>query len=256
MADLFSNYEEDFRDYKHQLEQKIRNIPQCEGAEKRNEIQAAEDLLKELDGTLKQMNLSARANARLMGKMKECEQDVARMKGDLRRASMQFSQTADRGDLFAGLRVNTDKVMAASMDSRERLLSGNERLTALDNDIDHSIRIANEAVDTGARTLEELDVQTGKLKEMKEKTLGIEETLGKAKRIMNTMARRAWMNKIILFIIALVLVAAIAIIVYVKYFSGSSSSSGEGTTTGETSTTVYATTQGTSGGSLTTGVTP
>eukprot|EP01114_Cavostelium_apophysatum_P006537 TRINITY_DN1789_c0_g1_i1.p1 TRINITY_DN1789_c0_g1~~TRINITY_DN1789_c0_g1_i1.p1 ORF type:complete len:253 (+),score=59.11 TRINITY_DN1789_c0_g1_i1:169-927(+) len=252
MADLFADYEEEFVDVKRQLEQHIRNMSGFEGADRRAELQDAEGDIKRLEDTLRQMNLIGRSNPRLAAKVKEYDQEVARLKAAVRKTGVQMVQSNDRADLLAGLRVNADKVMAASMDQRERLLSQNDRLEKLDDELDSTISIALDTVKVGEDTLNRMDQQTDQIRGFKGTLRDIEAQLGKANKIMKVMARRAWANKVILIVIALVLLAAIGIIIYVKYFSGGSHS-GPASTTGTTgnSTTTTGTTGPTStGGSI------
>jgi len=231
MADLFEAYEEEFNELRLQIEQRTRNLPTFDGAQRRNEYQLAENDLKSLEQTLRQMNLSGRSTPRLMGKVKEYEQELVRLKSALRRADMQVGKTNDRNDLFSGIR--TEEVMAASMSSRERLITANDRLEKVDYEIDNANRVALETVDVGIGILTDLDTQTDKMKKMRVDMSEIEDNLDKAKRIMKSMARRAWQNKLILAVIALVLVAAIALIIYVRWFAGKSSTPST-TTTGST----------------------
>jgi len=222
MADLFESYEEEFNDLRVQIEQRTKLLPTYDANRRRDETNLAEADLKSLDATLRQMNLSGRNNTRLMTKIKDYEQELVRLRATLRRADMSVGQSSDRNDLFSGIR--TDEVMAASMGQRERLITANERLERMNYDIDNTHQVALETIDVGVGILNDLDEQTEKMRNMKGNLGDIDESLDKAKRIMKSMARRAMQNKLIFAVIALVLVAAIALIIYVKWFAGSSTS--------------------------------
>jgi len=254
MSDLFDSYEEEFNELRLQVEQRIRNIPTYEGSQKRSEVQKAESELKELDQIIRKMNLSGRSNARLVPKIKEYEQEISRLRSGIRRADMSVSQH-DRGELFSGVKL--DDVMSGSMSQRERLISANERLDKTSSDIDYGIQIVEEAVHDGAVTLEEMDRQTNQLNKMRGDLRDIDSTIGKARKIMRTMARRAWANKIILAVIALVMIAGICLIIYVKWIKSDTLPVVATTTTSystsATLTSGYSTTNGITSGAVTTG---
>jgi len=238
MSDLFESYEEEFSELKLQIEQRTRNIPTLDGANRRSEVQLAESELKDLDQMLRTMNLSARSNPKVIYKVKNYEQEVVKLRSALRKANMEVGVSSDRKELFSGIR--TDEVMASSMGQRERLINANDRLEKSSFELEETQRVALDTMDVGVQILTDLDEHTQKMRKMKDDLSEIDDSLGKAKRIMKSMARRAIANKMILVIIALVLVAAIGIVIYVKWFTGSSTS-----TTNDGSTTGYVT--GTSG---------
>jgi len=240
MSDLFENYEEEFKEISVILEQRARDIPTYEGSQKRMEVQKAESELRDLEQIIKKMNLSGRSNPRLVTLIKGYEQDISRLRNSIRKADMSVSQGKDRGELFSGVKL--DEVMSGSMHDRERLLNANNKLDKASSDIEYAIQITEDAAKDGIVALEDLDRQADQMRRMREELNDIDTTIGRARRIMKSIGRRAWANKIILGIIALVLVAGIILIIYFKWVSPSSLNPVASTTTGAT-------------GSVTTGLT-
>jgi len=146
-------------------------------------------------------------------KLKEYENEFARMKASLRKAEISFSK-ADRDELLSGGR---DDIMMTSLDQRERLLKTTDKLNKTSVVLEETIAQAEDTVNIGIDTMERLDQQTRQMKRMKETTEGITEQLGKAKRLIRNMARRAITNKVIISIIILVLLGAVVMIVYFKW---------------------------------------
>jgi len=234
MANLFDNYEEEFNTIKLEIEQNAHNIPSLEGEEKTAALHKAELDLKSLDSQLRQMSMSARGNPKQTGKMKEYEAELTRLRSTVRKSSMEVSRTNDRTDLFSGYR--TEDLISGSKSQRERLIATNERAEKGSYELKEAEREVNETIGVGIQILEDLDKQGDQLRRQKQEVGEIGELLGKANRMMRSIARRAWRNKLILIIIALVLLAAICLIIYIRWFYKSSNSNDNNSTTGNSTT--------------------
>jgi len=242
MSELFDNYEEEFNELRVNIEQKIRNIPTLDGTQRRGEVQKAESDIRDLGQNIRTMNLSARNNPALLAKIKEYENEVSRLKTSLRKADMQVSVSGDREELFSG--IKTEDVMAASYSQRDRLLQTNEKLDKSTIELVTAVSDAEGLVGTGGIILDNLDRQTDQMRGMRDKLEGINESLDKAKRLMKGIARRAYANKLILFVIILVLLFAVGLVVWFKWFRKTDSTpvtNPPGTSTGGT-TGMYTTT--------------
>jgi len=104
-----------------------------------------------------------------------------------------------------------------SLDQRERLLKTTQKLQNTSNILEDAIRTADDTVNHGIKTMEELDQQSQKIRNMKDKTGDINDELGRGRRIMRSMSRRAVQTKVIIAVIILVLLIAIGFIVYYKW---------------------------------------
>jgi len=227
-------------DLRTRIEQRIRNIPSYDAPKRRTEAQTADNEIKEAEQLVRSMNLSAKGvpnSPSLIQKVREYETEVSKLRGSVRKAESQM--TADRTELFSGYK---EPDMSASLDQRERLLHTTEKLDNSTATIKQSIATAEETVGVGIEIMENLDKQKRQMVGMRENLSGIEEQLSKAKIVLQKMARRVITNKLIMAGIVLVLILGILVIVYVKWFAGSSSDTpsttgGTGTTTSSMSST-------------------
>jgi len=236
---LFDAYEEDFIDQRNSVEAKIKNIATLDGPRRQQEIQAVESDIQDMEQSLKSMTLSARnisSNQSLLAKIKEYESDLSKQKTALRKTTMQISALNDRDNLFKG--ALKDEHLATSMEQRERLLAATEKLDKSNVMLKDTNRLAQDTVFIGIQTLEHLEEQKSTMENIREKLRGVNENLGKATKLMRTMARRVVTNKLIMALIILVLLGAVVLIVYLKWFAGSgtdatpvTSSSPDSTTT-------------------------
>jgi len=213
----FEHDEEDFIELRAALDNRIKNIPEIiDGVTRRGEIQKAENELKDAEDTIRSMDFNMRnvgMSATMQKKLKEYQSECARMKASLRKAEISFSK-ADRDELLSGGR---DDILMTSLDQRERLLKTTDKLNKTSMVLEDTIAQAEDTVNIGIDTMERLDQQTRQMRRMKETTEGITEQLGKAKRLIRIMARRAITNKVIISIIILVLLGAVVMIVYFKW---------------------------------------
>jgi len=226
MADLFDTYEEDFEELKKIVEERVRNVPSLDGSKRESEIQQAESDIQELEQLVKSMNLSARnvgSNQNLISKIREYEGETSRLKTSLRKATMQIKASSDRNSLFTG--GLSEKQLAGSLDQRERLLSATERLERSNMELKAAMATAEQTVSVGIEVMGNLDTQRSTMYQIKEKLGNVNDNLSRAKRIMGTMARRVYTNRLIVGLIIFVLLLAICLIVYFKFFDGITSGS-------------------------------
>mmetsp|Transcript_1902 Transcript_1902/g.2455 ORF Transcript_1902/g.2455 Transcript_1902/m.2455 type:complete len:222 (-) Transcript_1902:92-757(-) len=220
MVDLFERYEEDFLESKASVEQKIRNIPTLAGASRMREIEAAKQDIDDAEQSLRSMNLSARNipnNVQLLKKCREYENEIQNMKSNLRKSEAKVNVETDRDDLFSGY-TYSDNVINSSSDQRERLISGTDRLNKTSTVLKDAMRTAEETVQVGQDTMTRLDEQTSIMYRMKERLGSINDNILQAKGLLRTMQRRVATNKLILAVIILVLLGAIGLIVWYKWF--------------------------------------
>jgi len=222
--DLFLHYEEEFVDLKQTIEQKVKTIPSFIGGQRTQEVRNAELDIQDAEQTLRSMNLSARNvaspnNVKLLQKCKEYENDIEKLKSELRKAEMKINVGAERDSLFSSSGGIRDDMMATSMDQRARLLSNTESLDKSSIQLQEAMRTAEETVQVGMGVMEDLDRQTNTMMQIKEKLGHINDSLFRAKGILRTMSRRVVTNKLIMAFIMLVLLAAIGAVVYFKWFS-------------------------------------
>jgi len=224
MADnLFANYEQDFRDVYSSLENHLRNIGNIATDQKLAEIKKAESDIRDAEDILQSMNLNARnvpgaQGQRLQAKIKDYEGKVAASKKDLRRTELTVTSMVERDTLMGGGSAVLGSELTTSLDQRERLLAGTDKLNRTNTVLQDARRTAEETVATGATILDNL----GRQRETMERGLGrlddINDKLARSSKILSAMARRVATNKLIMAVIVIVLLGAIGLIVWLKWF--------------------------------------
>eukprot|EP01112_Ceratiomyxa_fruticulosa_P006194 TRINITY_DN1698_c0_g1_i13.p1 TRINITY_DN1698_c0_g1~~TRINITY_DN1698_c0_g1_i13.p1 ORF type:complete len:267 (+),score=60.22 TRINITY_DN1698_c0_g1_i13:264-1064(+) len=247
--DLFSNYEQDFHDVYSSVQNRIRSIPSLTGNAKQDCIRAAQSEIKDAEEILQSMNLSARTvtgNSRqqLQQKLQQYESDLATIKKSLRSAQTKIAELQDRESLLGsddgtggGGIVLHDTGL--NSDQRDKVARDTERMQKGSSALKQALITAEETVDVGGKTLEELGRQREMMERQSSRLDEINEKLGVAGKIIQGMARRVVTNKIIMSIIILVMIAAIILIVWVKFGGkhNNNTTSTTTTTTGDYSTT-------------------
>jgi len=226
--DLFANYEQDFVDTLNNLQSLLQNMPNLTADQRLNEIKKADKDIRDAEDTLQSMNLNARnvpgpTGAKLQAKIKDYEADLARMKKDIRRSEQQANELAARESLMGGGAVIGD--MSVSMDQRERLLNNNERLQRSSQHLKTALITAEETIQVGAGIMQNLEEQRTTMERGLDRLRGINDKITRSGRILSGMARRVATNKLIMALIVLVLLGAIALIIWLKWFRKTDDSS-------------------------------
>ncbi|KAG7981774.1 hypothetical protein I3843_04G014600 [Carya illinoinensis] len=104
----------------------------------------------------------------------------------------------------------------ASADQRTRLMMSTERLGKSGDRIKDSRRTMLETEELGVSILQDLHSQRQSLLHAHNTLHGVDDNIGKSKRIMTAMSRRMSRNKLIIGSIVAVLVIAIILILYFK----------------------------------------
>ncbi|CEG73665.1 hypothetical protein RMATCC62417_09000 [Rhizopus microsporus] len=167
-SDLFANYEQDFTSIVDSIKSKIeKQIPNQKGEERKATIRAVERELDEADEILGQMemevlNVPTPSRTRLQAKLRLYKSEVEKLKRDLRRTTAIIPKNTDREELLGGLGNNDDLQSdydASTMDQRQRLLSGTERLAQSSRRLEDSHRLALETEGIGINILSTLKGQ-------------------------------------------------------------------------------------------------
>ncbi|KAI8084861.1 snare region anchored in the vesicle membrane C-terminus-domain-containing protein [Halteromyces radiatus] len=221
--DHFSGYEQDFYSLQTNFNKTIDTITTTSTADKRKTIiNTAERELSEANDIIGQMereliNAPTPSRVRLQARLRLLKSEGEKMKRDLRRASLSPLINQDREDLLLNMNPESD-LDASTIDQRQRLLNGTERLGESSRRLEGSHRLALETENIGVNILSTLKGQRETLLRTRD-TLGEADSyIDKSSRTLKVMARRMATNKIIIGIIILVLVALIVLIVWSKLF--------------------------------------
>ncbi|CEI88500.1 hypothetical protein G6F70_007857 [Rhizopus microsporus] len=226
-SDLFANYEQDFTSIADSIKSKIeKQIPNQKGEERKATIRAVERELDEADEILGQMemevlNVPTPSRTRLQAKLRLYKSEVEKLKRDLRRTTAIIPKNTDREELLGGLGNNDDLQSdydASTMDQRQRLLSGTERLAQSSRRLEDSHRLALETEGIGINILSTLKGQRETLIRARDTLAEADSHIDKASRTLKGMARRMATNKLITAAIIIILIALIVLVIWSKLF--------------------------------------
>ncbi|MBA0571834.1 hypothetical protein Golob_002206 [Gossypium lobatum] len=164
------------------------------------------------------MDLEARSllpnvKAVLLAKLREYKSDLNNLKSEVKRIASGNLNPAARDEL---LESGMADALTASADQRSRLMTTTERLNQSSDRIKDSRRTMLETEELGVSILQDLHSQRQSLLHANNTLHGVDDNIGKSKRILTNMSRRMSRNKWIVGIIISLLIIAIIVILYFK----------------------------------------
>jgi vesicle transport through interaction with t-SNAREs 1 len=190
-SELFSNYEAELKLVQADLSQKLDQIPDLSGEQRKAAITQAERALEEAKELLDSMrlekgNLPQSAKVKVNQRFRNYESDVDAAKRKL------VSLQGDRSALF-GRRYKDDPAGAGGdeqLEQRQQLLSGTDRLERSSGRLRESQRIALETEDIGRNTLADLSRQRETIEHTRGTLLESEGYTDRSNKTLRGMARR------------------------------------------------------------------
>ncbi|KAF7730674.1 hypothetical protein EC973_001623 [Apophysomyces ossiformis] len=223
-SELFTSYEQEFQTLFVSIKAKIeQHVPNQSGEERKATIRAIEREIDEADEIIGQMeleivNIPAPSRTRLQAKLRLHKSECETLKRDLRRATAVAPKSSDREELLGGLGDYSGDLDASTMDQRQRLLSGTERLGESSRRLEESHRLALETEGIGINILSTLKGQRETITRARDTLAEADSYIDKASRTLKGMARRMATNKMITAAIILILIALIVLVIYSKLF--------------------------------------
>jgi vesicle transport through interaction with t-SNAREs protein 1 len=217
MSEIFDGYERQYCELSANLSRKCTSVPALHGEEKKHKLTELKTGLDEADSLIRRMDLEARSlppteKAMLLAKLREYKSDLTNLKRDVKK-SASTDAAAARDDL---LETGRGDYVNPSHDQRGRLLMSTERLNQSGERIKESKRTLLETEDLGVSILQDLASQRQTLLHAHDTLHGVDDNIGKSRRILNSMTRRLSRNKWIMGSIISVLILAIILVIYVK----------------------------------------
>ncbi|PSS35128.1 Vesicle transport v-SNARE like [Actinidia chinensis var. chinensis] len=171
-----------------------------------------------LDGGIRKMDLEARSlqpnvKAVLLAKLREYKSDMNNLKAEVKRITSTNLNQAARDEL---LESGMADAMTVSADQRGRLLMSTERINKSSDRVRESRRTMLETEELGVSILQDLHQQRQSLLHAHNTLHGVDDNIGRSKKILTNMSRRMSKNKWIIGSIITVLVIVIALILYFK----------------------------------------
>ncbi|KAK5944185.1 t-SNARE VTI1 [Knufia obscura] len=218
-SELFSNYEAELKLVQADLNQKLDQIEEQSGEERKSAVRGAQRALEEAKELLDQMNLekaniptSSRSKANQ--KYRNAQTDIDTLSRKLKTLA---SQSSDRKALFGDRYTDDPDSRDAALEQRQQLLSGTDRLGRSSQRLRDSQRIALETEAIGAGTLADLHQQRNVIEHTHQNLQQSEGYVDRSVKTLRGMARRMATNRIITIAIITVLVLLIIGVIYSKF---------------------------------------
>ncbi|KAL0423013.1 UNVERIFIED_CONTAM: Vesicle transport v-SNARE 11 [Sesamum radiatum] len=218
MSAVFEGYEKQYCELSANLSKKCSSASLLDGEQKKQKISEIKSGLDTAEALIRKMDLEARGlqpniKAVLLAKLREYKSDLNNLKSEVKRIASANLDQAARDDLLEAGMADT---LAVSANQRDRLLMSTERLNNSSNRIMESRKVMLETEELGVSLLHDLHQQRQSLLHANNTMHGVDDNIGRSKKIINNISRRMDRNKWIIGAIITVLVIAIAVILYFK----------------------------------------
>ena len=186
--------------------------------------------MAEAEALIRRMDLEARSvvdpamKTPLLTKLRDYKSEMTNLKADSKRASAAASATSARGELLAGSELD-DAYAPSSSTQRERLQSTTDRIGQTGDRIREGKKQLLETEELGVSILQDLHRQRETILHARDTVHGADDNIGKSRKILASMGRRAMQNKVVMYFVIAMLAFSIGMIVYYKLIHKSSSSS-------------------------------
>eukprot|EP00252_Welwitschia_mirabilis_P023879 TRINITY_DN6876_c0_g1_i1.p1 TRINITY_DN6876_c0_g1~~TRINITY_DN6876_c0_g1_i1.p1 ORF type:complete len:221 (-),score=48.04 TRINITY_DN6876_c0_g1_i1:67-729(-) len=217
MSEVFDGYERQYCELSANLAKKCTSASLLAGEQKKQKLAEAKVGLDEAETLIRKMDLEARSlqpslKANLLTKLREYKSDLNNLKREVKKASSADPLSARDELLESGM----NDTLMASADQRGRLLMSTERLNQSSERIKESRRTMLETEDLGVSILQDLHQQRQQLLHTHDTLHGVDDNIGRSRRILTSMVRRMNRNKWILGGLIAVLVIAVVLVAYFK----------------------------------------
>ncbi|XP_044468460.1 vesicle transport v-SNARE 13-like [Mangifera indica] len=218
MSEVFEGYERQYCEISANLSKKCTAAASLQGEQKKQKVSEIKRGVEEAESLIRKLDIEARSlppnvKAVLLAKLREYKSDLNNLKTELKRLVSGNLNAAARDEL---LESGMADAMTASADQRSRLMSATERLYKSSDRVKESRKTMLETEELGVSILEDLSSQRQVLLHAHNTLHGVDDNIGKSKRILTAMSRRMSRNKWIIGIIVAVLVVVIILILYFK----------------------------------------
>ncbi|CDY37005.1 hypothetical protein Bca4012_099246 [Brassica carinata] len=218
MSEVFNGYERQYCDLSANLSKKCSSALSLDGEQKKQKLSEIKSGLEIAEALIRKMDLEARSlppgvKSSLLVKLREFKSDLNNFKTQVKRITSANLNAAARDELLEAGMADTK---TASADQRARLMMSTERLGRTTDRLKDSRRTMMETEEIGVSILQDLHGQRQSLLRAGDTLSGVDENVGKSKKILTGMTRRMNRNKWTIGAIIAALVVAIIIILYFK----------------------------------------
>ncbi|KAJ4973025.1 hypothetical protein NE237_006199 [Protea cynaroides] len=214
MSDVFEGYERQYCEISANLSRKCTSASILAGEQKKQKVSEIKAGLEDAEALIRKMDLEARSlqpsvKAMLLAKLREYKSDLNNLKSEVKRITSTNANLAARDELLESGMADT---LTASADQRSRLMMSTERLNHSSDRVKESRRTMLETEDLGVSILHDLHQQRQSLLHAHNTLHGVDDNIGKSKKILTAMSRRMSRNKWIIGSVIGALVVAIILI--------------------------------------------
>lgn len=218
MSEIFEGYERQYCELSANLSKKCTAALALDREQKKQKISEIRAGLEDAESLIRKMDMGARnlqpnVKAVLLAKLREYKSDLNNLKSEVKRIGSGNLNAAARDELLEAGMANS---LTASADQRSRLMMTTERLNQSGDRIKDSRRTMLETEELGVSILQDLHQQRQSLLHAHNTLHGVDDNIGKSKRVLTAMSRRINKNKWIIGAIVAVLVVVIGLILYFK----------------------------------------
>ncbi|CAI8595238.1 unnamed protein product [Vicia faba] len=218
MSNVFEGYERHYCELSANLSKKCTAATALNGEQKKQKVSEIKAGIDEAEALIRKMDLEARSlqpniKGVLLAKLREYKSDLNNLKSEIKKIVSGNLNPSARDEL---LESGMADAITASADQRTRLMTSTERLNKTGERVKDSRRTMLETEELGVSILQDLHSQRQSLLHAHNTLHGVDDNIGKSKKIMTNMSRRMNKNKWIIGCIVLVLVVAIIAILYFK----------------------------------------
>ncbi|CAN6467829.1 unnamed protein product [Victoria cruziana] len=216
MSQVFEGYERQYCELSANITKKCTSAGLLDGEKKKQKVSEIKTGLDEAESLIRKMDLEARSlqpgvKAMLLQKLREYKSDLNNLKGEVKKITS--ATQAARDEL---LESGMADALTVSADQRSRLLQSTERLNQSGERIREGRRTMLETEELGVSILQDLHQQRQSLLHAHGTLHGVDDNIGKSRKILTAMSRRMDRNKWIIGAIIAVLVVAIILVLYFK----------------------------------------
>ncbi|KAK8955060.1 Vesicle transport v-SNARE 13 [Platanthera zijinensis] len=218
MSTVFEGYERQYCEISASLSRKCTGAAALDGEQKKQKVSEIKSGMEDAENLIRKMDLEARSlqpsvKAGLLAKLREYKSDLNNLKSEVKRITTPNGKNTSREELLESGLADT---LAVSADQRGRLLMSTDRLNNSSERIKESRRTMLETEELGVSILQDLHQQRQSLLHAHNTLHGVDDNIGKSKKVLTAMSRRMDKNKWIIGGIIITLVLAILLILYFK----------------------------------------
>ncbi|KAL8545988.1 hypothetical protein ACS0TY_005922 [Phlomoides rotata] len=218
MTAVFEGYEKQYCELSANLSKKCASANLLDGKQKKQKIAEIQTGLDEAEALIRKMDLEARSlqpniKAVLLAKLREYKSDLNNLKSEVKRIASTNLNQAARDELLESGLADT---LAVSANQKDRLIMSTGRLNNSSNRIRESRKVMLETEELGVSLLQDLHQQRQSLLNANNTMHGVDDNIGRSRKIITNISRRMDRNKCVIGAIVTVLVIAIGVVLYFK----------------------------------------